>query len=93
MLFLQSLVLEASVWALYHALAAWVQHASGENPADPGEDKSRREAVVGKSGKVHFEAVDSLLSLPIESTTSTFLCSPFQQFAVSQGSVNNSALA
>lgn len=75
----------SSSWALYHALAARVQCASGENPADPGEDKSRREAVVGKRGKACSEAADSLLALPIKSTTSTFLCSPFHNLLSLKG--------
>ena len=79
-----------ALWALYHTLATQVQHASGKNP---GENKSRREAVVGKRGKVHFETGVTLLALPIESTTGTFLLSPFQRFAVSQRLVSNSALA
>jgi len=71
-----------------------VQHASRKNPTNPRENKIRREAVVGERGKVHFEAGDSLLALPIKSSTSTFFfCSPFRQFAISQGSVNNSAIA
>ena len=55
-----------------------------KNPADPRENKSRREAVVGERGKVPFEAGDALLALPIESTTSMFLLSPFWWFAISQ---------
>ena len=49
--------------------------------------------MVGERGKEHFEAGDALLALPIESTATTFLLSPFQQFTVSQGLVINSALA
>jgi len=81
-----------STWALYHALTVWVQCASGKNPEDPGENKSRREAAVGERGKVHLKAGDTLLALPIKSTASTVLLSP-ERFAVSQGSVSNSALA
>jgi len=36
---------------------------SGKNLADLGEKKSRREAAVGKRGKVHLE--DTLLALPL----------------------------
>jgi len=49
--------------------------------------------VVGEKGKVHFEAGNVLLTLPIASTANMFLLSPFPQFAVSQGSVSNNALA
>jgi len=45
-----------STWALYLALAMEVQHTSGKNPADPVENKSRRESAVGERGKVHLEA-------------------------------------
>ena len=74
-------------------LATWVWCASGKKPADPQENKSRTEAVVGERGKEHFEAEDALLALPIESTAVMFLLSPFRLFTVSQGLVSNSALA
>jgi len=68
-------------------LATQVQHASGNNPADSEENKSRREAVVGERGKVHLEAGDALLALTNESTAGMFLLSLLQLFAISQGSV------
>jgi len=56
------------------------------------ENKSRRDAMVGTRGKVHFEARDALLALPIASTAGVVLLSPFWLFAISQGSLSNSAL-
>lgn len=47
-----------------------------KNPADPEKNKSRRESVVDR--KVHFEARDALMALPITSTTGMVLLSPFQ---------------
>lgn len=34
-----------------------------KNPAEPGENKSRRDAVVGEKEKVPFKAGDALLAL------------------------------
>lgn len=48
--------------------------------------------MVGTRGKVHFEARDALLALPIASTAGVVLLSPFWLFAISQGSLSNSAL-
>lgn len=74
-------------------MAMQIQRASGRNPADRGEDKSRREAVVGERVKVHFEAWDALLALPIECTAGMFLLSSFWWFAASQELISSSALA
>jgi len=43
---LNLLVGRCSTQALHHVLAMWMKCASGDNPVDPGENKSRREAVV-----------------------------------------------
>lgn len=77
---------------MYHALATVLQCASGKILADLGRTKPQKEAVVGKRGKVHFEAKGALLALPTESTTSMFVLSPFQWFVVSQGSVSNDGI-
>jgi len=45
--------------------------------SDPEKNKSRRKSVMGERGKMHFEAGDTLLALPIASTTSMFLLSLF----------------
>lgn len=82
-----------SSWALYHALSALMRHENRKNPADPEKNRIRRESVVSERGKVHLEAGDTLLAVPIESTASMFLLSPFWWFAISQGSVTNSAMA
>ena len=43
-----------------------------KHPADPDKNKSKRESVMGEKGKVHFEAGDALLALPIASTAGVF---------------------
>lgn len=58
-------------------MAAQAECARGKNPAAPAENRSRREAVLGERQKVHFEAGDALLALPIKSTASMFLLSAF----------------
>jgi len=62
---------------------------NGTNPADPGENQSRRVAAVGMKGKVPLEAGDALLALPIASTADMFLLSPFGRLP----SLSNRALA
>lgn len=80
-------------WALYHMLARQLWHSSGKNPADCGENKRRREAVVDERGKVRFEIGGTLLTLPIKYTAGMFLHpSPFCSFTVSQELVNYNAL-
>ena len=48
---------------------------------------------MGERGKVHFEKGDALLALPVTSTASIVLLSPFWWFAVSQESISNNTLA
>lgn len=82
-LVLQELVFgsKCSNWALHHVLATQMQCANGKNPADPGQNKSRREVAVDQREKCHFEAGDALLTLSIESTAGMFL--PFLLLGVS----------
>jgi len=58
-----------STWVLHHALATQTRFASGKNPTDPGENKSRREAATGETGEVYFKTGDALLMVTIEPTS------------------------
>jgi len=48
---------------------------------------------MGERGNVHLVAGDALLALPIASTASLFLLSPFWWFVISPGSISNNVLA
>jgi len=52
-----------------------------------------RESLRWGRGKMPFDARDALLVLPIASTASMVLLSPFQWFAVSQGLGSKSMFA
>ena len=80
-----------SIWPLYHALAMQMQCTNGKYPSDPEKNKSKRESGVGERGKVHLEAGDALLALPIAFATTMFFISLFLQIVGSRGSVNNNA--
>lgn len=54
-----------------------VEHKWKKSPADPDKNKSKRESVMGEKGKVHFEAGDAPLALPIAPTAGVFPISPF----------------
>lgn len=64
-LFFQGLVFQSTV-PLGLCITCWPQRYSVQlekNPAEPGENKSRRDAVVGEKEKVPFKAGDALLAL------------------------------
>ena len=93
-LVLQELVLQASV-PLRFCITCWPCGYSVQvekNPADPGENKSMRQAVLEEREKAHFEAGDALLTLPIESSTGMLLLHLLCISSISQRSVSNTAL-
>jgi len=55
------------------------EQCAKKNPTDPEENESRKKAVVVvvERGKMHLNAGDTLLTLPVKSTTIMFLLSPF----------------
>lgn len=74
-----------SIWPLYHALAMQMQCTNGKYPSDPEKNKSKRESGVGERGKVHLEAGDALLALPIAFATTMFLSLSFCRLLVLEG--------
>ena len=74
-----------SIWPLYHALAMQMQCTNGKYPSDPEKNKSKRESGVAERGKVHLEAGDALLALPIAFATTMFLSLSFGRLLVLEG--------